>query len=232
MNGLLIFFCALLLSLSLNAQDFHPSKILDYPTIHPDSIKVYQERISDFEKGQLPTALIDEQLLSEGPFSTFPIGCSWYCMNGPNKVVGSSELDSSKVANYNAENAHDFDISTAWVEGQEGHGEGEVLDFHFKMIAEQITVNSATIYNGYCKSLSSWKANSRVKSFDVFANDVYLGVFHLKDTYLGQVFEFDEFKGDENGKLILSFAIKEVYPGDKYQDTCISEINFDGTGDH
>lgn len=232
MNGLLAFVCALVISLSVNAQDVHPSSVVSFPNIHPDSLSKLEAHLKNLENGELGTTKFDDYIQGEGLYSTEPMGCSWYCLNSPHKIVGSSELDSSKVANYNAENAHDFDISTAWVEGQNGNGEGEVLEFHFNLINEHSVPSSLTIYNGYCKSHSAWKANSRVKSFDVFANDVYLGVFHLKDIYLGQVFELGEVKSDENGKLILSFAIKEVYPGDKYQDTCISEINFDGKHSH
>ena len=50
--------------------------------------------------------------------------CSWYCGGGPQGFSASSQLVGDSVQQYIPHNAHDFDISTAWVEGVEGPGIG------------------------------------------------------------------------------------------------------------
>jgi hypothetical protein len=81
------------------------------------------------------------------------------------------------------------------------------------------------------KSEKVWDENSRVKLLKMYVNDKPYVVFHLEDFIGSQEFDIDTLiPGDE--PLKLTFEIADVYPGSKYDETAISEINFDGTGVH
>lgn len=92
----------------------------------------------------------DEMLFETGPFETGSPGCSWYCATGPTDFTATSELKASKFSNYIAENIHDFDLKTAWVEGSDGYGKKEEISFEFNLF-EQLKVTHLEIYNGYAK---------------------------------------------------------------------------------
>ena len=164
--------------------------------------------------------------------------CSWYCGGGSFKVTASSTLEASSTYNYNAQNTHDFDLKTAWVEGVEGYGVGEYLEYEF--IASGPRITNIIIANGYVKTERAWQDNSRVKKLKVYLNDKPIVVLKFEDKRAEQHFEIDPIglsdrqnaKEYENVFWTLKFEILEVYPGDKYEDTVISEIYFDGIDVH
>lgn len=166
-------------------------------------------------------------------------GCSWYCGGGPRKVTASSALKSSGDITYAAENAHDLSYKTAWVEGVEGQGVGESLTYHFAPESPRIT--KIIVVNGYVKSAAAWKNNSRVKKLKLFLNEKEIAVLHLADSKAEQSFTFSPLGNGDRADFeklkqqpawTLRFEILEVYPGEKYEDTVITEIYFDGTDVH
>jgi len=221
---------------------FEP-EISDFPNLNADSIKKFEELCKEYHNivdkdipfdslsNRQKLLLEDELLYEAGPYFTGTMGCSWYCATGPKELTATSELDSNKTSNYKADNSHDFDLRTAWVEGKPDYGIGEEIKIEFKLFAD-LKVTHVEIYNGYCKNEKSWKENSRVKTLALYTNGQFLGNLSLANLYQRQRFKIGSFGGDKDGKLILTFKIIEVYKGEKYMDTAISEINFDGTGDH
>ncbi len=159
-------------------------------------------------------------------------GCSWYCAGGPHKITASSALTSNKHLSYSANNAHDFDANTAWIEGKEDYGIGEYIEYFF--LANSPPVTTVKIINGYIKNKNAWKENSRVKKLKLYINNKPSAILDLKDTVAFQEFKLSsplqsKIQGSD---LVLKFEIMEVYPGDKYKDVAITEIEFDGTGVH
>lgn len=235
---------SLLFCMPLWSQDrqFEP-EISPGPNLNPEYLQKQEALAKEYRrlvKAEIPyesmTAeqkkLMENELFYEaGPYSTETLGCSWYCATGPSGFDASSELPASRVSSYSSENLHDYDLRTAWVEGKEDYGIGEEIQVSFKLEAN-LKVTHIDIYNGYCKSESAWKANSRVKTFALYANGKYLGDLNLADTYKKQRFEVGSFGGKEQPDVTFSLKILDVYKGTKYKDTAISEINFDGTGDH
>ena len=64
-------------------------------------------------------------------------------------------------------------------------------------------------------------------------NGTPYGILQLDDSRDDQVFEIGTLGHNKNGTdLILRFEILEVYKGDKYNDTAITEIYFDGIDVH
>ncbi len=167
-------------------------------------------------------------------------GCSWYCGVEENKISASSNLKSNdKNLTYLPQNVHDLSYKTAWVEGVEGDGIGESLTYHFP--AQNPRITSIIIINGYVKSEKSWKENSRVKQLKMYINDVPTALLNLKDTRNEQIFTVEPIGIADRTNLeklktkpwwSLKFEIVEVYKGEKYQDTAITEIYFDGIDVH
>jgi len=198
------------------------------------------DRLTDKQREYIEKHEIDET--SGSYWGTIGEGCSWYCGEGPYRVTASSYLKSKHAAiNYLPENAHDFSFQTAWVEGVEGYGIGEYLTYHFNPTSPRIT--EIIIANGYVKSEKAYRENSRVKKLKLYFDNKPMAILNLEDCRREQIFEFDpigrrtELVADWEAlekmpKWTLKFEILEVYPGDKYDDTAISEIYFNGLDVH
>lgn len=158
-------------------------------------------------------------------------GCSWYCGGGNYATKASSALPTKNQLQYDASKANDLSYKTAWVEGVSGSGIGEYLAFYFKNNSPRVT--KIIISNGYVKSESAWSNNNRVKRLKIYINETFAGVLNLQDTKADQYFELGTLGHNKDGSdLVLKFEILEVYRGDKYDDTAITEIYFDGTDVH
>lgn len=172
-------------------------------------------------------SLIDKLEMLEGPL-TQGVGCSWYCGGGPYKILASSELDSIK---YKADNIHDFNLFTGWVEGKSDYGIGEFIEFYFKPNSPR--VNKLIFYNGYFKNQNLWVSNSRIKTAKLYINGKQNAILEFQDINAPQSFSIDPINSTtENQDLILKIEIVEVYKGTKYSDVVVSEINFDGLDVH
>lgn len=177
-------------------------------------------------------------------WSTDPMGCSWYCGAYHFQTVSSS-LSNTQKNSYDAGAIFDSDVRTAWVEGAKGYGIGEYIEVHFPISYAQAT--HCYIINGYNKNERTWKNNSRVKTMNLYLDDKLIATVNLKDTRDEQGFQLPdtipnssdttsfktmEFDGTKYKVSTLKFLITDVYRGDKYDDTAISELYFDGVGVH
>ncbi|MDC8004936.1 hypothetical protein POV27_12815 [Aureisphaera galaxeae] len=164
-------------------------------------------------------------------------GCSWYCGGSVNEITASSELAQNGSITYEPDNAHDFNEKTAWVEGVEGYGIGESIEYVFDFIQDPIYntnlgVNKLIIANGYKKSRSAWENNSRIKQLLIYINDEPKYLVNLKDSFEIQTVAFETIKFFHDRKVRMKFEIKDVYEGKKYKDTALSLLMFDGVGVH
>lgn len=163
-------------------------------------------------------------------FSTDELGCSWYEGVRVDSNFSTSHLADYKGIKYSANNIHDFDASTAWVEGKKGSGIGERITIQLSSHIP-VSVTQIMIFNGYMKSEKLWKANGRVKTLKLYVNNKPYALLKLKDVIGEQIFEVDTQNFSEK-PIQLTFEIVDVYKGSKYKDVAISEINFDGLGVH
>lgn len=158
-------------------------------------------------------------------------GCSWYCGGEVTAVRASSELMPQGKLTYLATNAHDDSLATAWVEGKEGAGIGEWIEYELPPQEPRIT--TIRIFNGMVKSEKLWKANSRIKELKLTVNRRPYATLRLEDTPAQQNFEMGVIEPPDPTKpLVLRFTIMSVYPGEKHADTCLAELYFDGVGVH
>lgn len=225
-----------------NLKKYNPL-ISNFPNLDPSHISRRLEEQKEFEEISnlnIPFDSLSEkgkEMMSNelyymaGPFNTAEIGCSWYCGAPTPKISATSILDSNKLTNYEPNNLHDFDLQTAWVENKKGYGIGEIISLEFDMDTG-LKITEIIIFNGYSKNLKSWNDNSRVKAFKLKINNEIIGRLNLVDTYEEQIFKIGTHSPNSNNKLKIDLEILEVFKGEKYEDVAISEINFDGIGDH
>ncbi|MFK7923956.1 MAG: Hint domain-containing protein [Bacteroidia bacterium] len=229
---------------SNSLNDILPYEIGEPRDLSPEAQLAYQAEWDHFDylskqmdDGKLPSSFDAEdqaflrnfdETRSQNISYIGTLGDSWYNAGGPYKLSASSTLAPSPPNSYYPDNAHDFDISTAWIEGVEGYGEGEYVDYFFQ--ANSPPVTEVLIYNGYLKSISAWKNNSRVKTLKLYVDNKPKAILHLEDKRGVQKFQLGEELQSKSGDLVLRFEITEVYKGDKYADTGFAELEFDGTG--
>lgn len=140
------------------------------------------------------------------------------------KVVASSALKAQGSKNYKASNIFDEDPETAWVEGVKGHGIGQWIEFKNVCVRQDgywCGVGSINILNGYVKSDKAWRENGRVKRLKVYCNGKPKYILELQNSRSFQYFNVSISKG-----ATIRFEILDVYPGSKFQDTAITEIDF------
>ena len=168
----------------------------------------------------------------------------------------SSTLKAGKNNSYGVENLVDGNPATAWVEGVDGYGEGETLDFcmacNFDYDCGSEKIYKINIVNGYAKNETTYKNNSRVKELEVHTTELVEkriveasngSYFNINDemcvsedlVYADRYYYFvldDTMKeqtlylGGEKDVFKVTFKIISVYKGDKYKDTAISGIRF------
>ena len=167
------------------------------------------------------------------------VGCSWYCGGGQDTLSASSELKPFKGIIYSSKNIHDLSYKTAWIEGVPGYGIGESVTYHIP--AQNPRITEIIVVNGYVKSEKAWQENSRVKKLKMYIDDKLFAILNLEDTRKEQHFKFEPlgYSDREDWDELktkpwwtIKFEILEVYEGDKYDDTAITEIYFDGIDVH
>ena len=208
--------------------------------------KAYYKKQGDCQKlwnqdiGEVNLHLLEECDGYEGSYyDVLGPGCNWYCGGGMDTASASSTLAPAKSHDYSPQNAHDLNYATAWVEGVPGHGIGEFLVYHFPPQSPRIT--DIIIVNGLARTESGWRNNNRVKKIKLYINEVPSAILCLADTRDEQIFHFEPIgygSREHYDELItrpwwtLKFETLEIYPGEKYDDTAITEIYFDGIDVH
>jgi hypothetical protein len=150
---------------------------------------------------------------AEGPKS------STYCLK--------SQLPPQKEYTYGPENLAQAD--GAWCEGETGQGIGVGVELSFQSYSNDgppPEYDRLLISNGYDKTTQTFMENSRVKQIEIKSDDAFGGqtwVRTLRDEKGVQEVHLGG-KISPNGILI---TILDVYPGQKYEDTCLSFMSAD-----
>ena len=154
-------------------------------------------------------------------------------------ITATSELKEGKTL-YSAYNLLDNDNNTAWVEGESDFGKNVRIKINVKGVVTQIL-----LVNGFRKSSKTYYENNRVKKIALYIDGTRLGEMEFPDRpfhkvtmanildegeliNLGNFFDKNYDKTRKGRaffcKSNLEIEILEVYPGTKYNDTCISDI--------
>lgn len=169
-----------------------------------------------------------------------------------NRYISDVTCSSRLGDKYSVENLFDRDFSTAWVEGSDGFGKGDYVEITFKDNAHILPMLFVLV-PGYTKSEKLYKANNRIKEIclEIGYHDpesdemkkLSKTVTYQDESFRPELpgklplgsygFEFgnigsNTFKATEIVKGIksLKIIIQDVYKGEKYDDSCISEIFF------
>ena len=191
------------------------------------------------EDADLPENMMQryEDIMEEYPVleDLYSGKCSWYCGGEVQRVTASSHLKAQGKFNYLPKNAHDFSHESVWAEGVVGQGVGEWVEYEFAGACPRVT--GVKILPGHVKTKAAWEANSRPHRLKMYYNGKPVCILDVQDARGLQFFDLEKYGPfgyhDANKPAWrLRFEIVDVYPGSKYQDTVISELEFEGIDVH
>lgn len=156
-----------------------------------------------------------------------------------NKHIKSIRTSSSLGDNYVAEKMTDGNLNTCWADGAGEDGAGQFIDIEFDSTMQVFAV---LIVNGFARSEELFYKNNRVKQMDASGTcdpEAYISNRESFESYS----DCDSAWKPVNAKIPwasctiacdmgdaslcakkLRLTVKEIYPGSKYDDVCISEI--------
>ena len=138
----------------------------------------------------------------------------------------SSFLTGKSGSKYDIDYTLDDSIETCWQHGGDNDGTGESLKYNF---GETVLLAKIFVINGNMKSEAKYYENNRVMQAKImfYKEDNLVGeeIIVFEDNYGNQPnrFVFDEFKECDSVVMV----IERVYEGNRYDDLCISEVNFE-----
>lgn len=135
----------------------------------------------------------------------------------PGELCVSSELPDQGQNSYTGDMMSDGRLRTAWIEGRPDDGIGEILRFSF---GGPVDISRILVANGYGKSWDIFTKNSRVRSLEVMASNGFRASVQLQDKSEAQVLQLPAL-GEVSW---ITLTITGIYPGTRYRDTAISEI--------
>lgn len=146
---------------------------------------------------------------------------------GPGVAIKSVKASSTLEEKYSASNLVDGTYKS-WVEGEEGSGIGCKIEIEFERayhFANYTNYACIDIVNGF-GDVKYFYQNNRVKDMNLWIDDDPTPVkINLFDRHRAQTVVLRDYIGDRFVKK-FTFEILSVYPGTKYDDTCIAEIHF------
>lgn len=149
-------------------------------------------------------------------------GCSLACGIGWT-LHASSALPPHKGNRYDATCAEDADARTCWA----SRGAEQWLEFRFTPDATApVGFRGIRLMNGYGKSPELWAANARVRTLRMDLNGQPVSLLQLLDRQGVQALSFPDLQ--VKGGDVLRLTVLDTYKGQKYQDTCLTEIVLDG----
>jgi hypothetical protein len=156
--------------------------------------------------------LLEKKVLAEGEDDEADSTGAEYSINA------SSYLTEKSIV-HEPYRIYDGDKNTAWVEGKADDGIGEYVLIDFR---DKKAVSTINIINGYAKQERLYYSNNRVKTIRIEFENGEGFEYSLKDKNMG--YQTIKLKEEINTNFI-KLIIKDVYRGNKYRDTCISEVN-------
>ncbi|MBQ8922160.1 MAG: discoidin domain-containing protein [Oscillospiraceae bacterium] len=136
--------------------------------------------------------------------------------------VLAPEVNGDSVYTYAAENVLDGDLSTCWAEGAEGLGYGETLTL---TAAEPQTVSSIRVYGGLQTDAAHFRSNGRPTELRAEFDDGSVYRVWVSDNL--DYGSLPVFLCSGKKTSTIKLTLQAITAGENYQDTCISEIEFD-----
>lgn len=182
--------------------------------------------------------------------------CGEFCAGSMERQFVASSTLASSDDRYSVDNLRSLSRKDVWAEGAEGSGIGEYIvydvdtdwgvyhkDTWWMLGAADdygypydgyMRYLEVCVVNGYAKNDKTWEENGRVKTLLMYVEDQPYAYLELGDTIKPQYFTLPE--GDilavGNGEIGFRFEIVDVYPGSKYEDTCLTGLALEFSGRH
>jgi hypothetical protein len=136
-------------------------------------------------------------------------------------VSASSHLPTDRWGQYQAWMATDGVLGTAWVEGVAGSGIGEWIELRFPGTVE---IHSIRMDIGYDKNADVFYKNNRIKRVTlVFSTGEQLELGFADGRGMQEI-PLVRAPGSNIETTSVKVVIEDVFPGWKYDDTCLAEI--------
>lgn len=139
---------------------------------------------------------------------------------GITTATATSTLKTDKFSSYGAEHVLDGDPVTAWAEGVSGMGIGESISLSGDGVQ---TFTGFKITNGYQKTEKIFYMNPRASEMEVQVDGTKVMEISLRTDNYGYAENF-QLPQPTDG-ITITFVIKNAVPGNKYEDTTISDIS-------
>jgi murein DD-endopeptidase MepM/ murein hydrolase activator NlpD len=136
-------------------------------------------------------------------------------------VSASSHLPTDRWGQYQAWMATDGALGTAWVEGVAGSGTGEWIELRFPGTVE---IHAIRLDIGYDKSGDVFYKNNRIKRVTLVFSTGERVELDLADGRGMQQIVLARAPGPAIETTSVRVVIEDVFPGWKYDDTCLAEI--------
>lgn len=141
-------------------------------------------------------------------------------------VIADSAL-SDNYGTYPAENMFDGDFSTAWAEGFEGTDFGGQVETEWEIAQGQWWCEGIALRAGYQKSEQTYYNNSRPKQMQIWiggGREVYEVELLDYNGWQYVIFEEPILMGESFFDVVICMGAS-TYKGERYLDTCITEID-------
>jgi hypothetical protein len=146
------------------------------------------------------------------------------------EVASDAKAEAVDGVTFNAKNTIDGNMKTAWLTPD--NGKNTLIEFVIDL-EEVEGVNGATLFqialfNGWRKDYQTWKDYARIKKVSLIINDKPYAEVTLEDTYKMQYIDLEKMKLDKVRRYRFKFRIMETYPGKKFEQTGLSDVQFIG----
>lgn len=147
------------------------------------------------------------------------------------KVQVGADMTSDTMlgASFIAKNTLDANMKTAWLTPK--NGKNAQIEYVFTLQDNNLssgTLFSIAVFNGWRKDYQTWNDFSRIKKVFITINDSPYAEVTLEDTYKLQYIDLDRKKLDPTRRYRIRFKILEIYPGKKYEQTALSDVQLIG----
>jgi hypothetical protein len=132
--------------------------------------------------------------------------------------------------NFEAKNLIDGNLKTCWMSPNNGKNDQVelIIDLEENASVSNAQIKYIYFFNGWRKDYHTWKEYARIKKATMTVNDMPFAEISFEDTYKQQDIDLDKFKIDKSKRCRIKFRVSEIYPGSKYQQVALSDIQLIG----
>jgi hypothetical protein len=177
--------------------------VLTHKTISPSNGKKYSYA-QFYTWNQI---INDESYYNTSGLKVLDTSCNKYEI-----YASGALLDSKRPFKYSIQNAFDGNPSTSFVENTDDNLMYLYLKNPINKMEPEIMCDKISIINGYAENKTLYSDNNRIR----LINSQYFGA-ELHDNMMDR---------QEVPSITADLDVESVYPGRKYSDTCLAELDF------